>query len=70
MRAALTKNAVARDKRNAEKKFQADPHNFTAKLFNKDHQHGKPAFSAETGQQYFKKTYRDKKRKTLHYGQS
>ena len=62
LRAALTKNAFARDKSNAEKKFRADPHKFAAKLFNKDHQHGKPAFSAETAQQYFEKTYRDEKR--------
>ena len=61
LRAALTKNAVARDKCNAEKKFRADPHKFAAKLFNKDHQHGKPAFSAEMAQQYFKKTCRNEK---------
>ena len=61
LRAALTKNAFARDKRNAEKKFRADPHKFAAKLFNKDQQHGQPSFSAETAQQYFEKTYRDEK---------
>ena len=59
---ALIKKESVKDQLKAEKLFRRDPHKFTAKLFNKTQKCGEPAFTAESAQQYFEKTYRDEKR--------
>ena len=62
LRVALIKKESVKDQLKAEKSFHRDPHKFAAKLFNKAQKCGEPAFTAESAQQYFEKTYRDEKR--------
>ena len=62
MRVALIKKESVKDQLKAEKWFRRDPHKFAAKLFNNTQKCGEPAFTAESAEQYFEKTYRDEKR--------
>jgi Reverse transcriptase (RNA-dependent DNA polymerase) len=66
LRIALKKKQEINERLKAEKSFRISPHEFAAKLFNKQQKSGKPAFSADIAQEYFEKTYRDENRSCVY----
>ena len=59
---ALLAKQNSKQKIKAEISFRSNPYKFAAKLFDNSQFSGKPTFSADEAQQYFKKTYRDEDR--------
>jgi hypothetical protein len=59
LRVALALKTRAKAKAHSEKQFRADPNAYAKKLFAGSKQSGKPTFSKEEAEEYFRKTYED-----------
>ena len=62
LRVELKKKQQTKAKIATEKAFRKNPHVFASKLFDTHQKSSKPAFSAETAQNFFEQTYRDEDR--------